>query len=163
ATDAPGVVLVLPRLGARLTRRRNSESPPRELAAVDVPGADPATGAELSAGALALQDKLLAALSLECQRRSREALGLGCGRAGRGIGRRRGVDFPGQLTVIAIDRDHPHVVGRDEDLVAIHGNAALGARLLDLRIVAPERDRLRAAAHVELHHPAPGVVDVHEA
>ncbi len=88
---------------------------------------------------------------------------LGDGRAGGGVGRRCGVHLPGQLTGIAIDRDHPHVVGGDEDLVAVHGDPALGARLLDLGVVAPERHGLRAAADVELHHPAPGVVDVHEA
>jgi len=75
--DAPRVVLVLPGFGAGLTRRRHGEGAPGKLAGVDVPGADPAAGAELSAGALALQDELLAAAGLERQRRSREALRLG--------------------------------------------------------------------------------------
>src|SRR5262249_4623464 len=62
AADAPSIMLVLPGLGAGRTRGRDGEGAPRKLAGVDIPGADPAAGAELSAGAFALQDQLLAAL-----------------------------------------------------------------------------------------------------
>src|SRR5262249_32972964 len=57
AAHAPGIVIILPGLRAGLARGRNREGAPRELAVVHVPGADPASGAELAAGALALQDQ----------------------------------------------------------------------------------------------------------
>src|SRR5207249_376885 len=75
AADAPGIVIVLPGLGTGLAGRRDRERAPRQLTGVDVPGADPAPGAELSAGALALENQLLSAARLDRKRGTREALG----------------------------------------------------------------------------------------
>src|SRR6516165_5804280 len=48
AANPPGIMIVLPGFGARLARGRNRESAPSELAGIDVEGADPAAGAELT-------------------------------------------------------------------------------------------------------------------
>src|SRR5262249_3286978 len=133
--------------------------PPRELAGIDVPGADPAARAKLPAGAFALQNKLLAAAGLDRQRRRREALRLRW-RAGRRIGRCSGIDLPDDLARILVERNHAHVVGGDEDFVAVQRQTAVGARFRDLGVVTPQRDRLGAAADIELHHPGPGVGNV---
>ena len=103
-----------------------------------------------------------AAGGLDGQRRARERLGLGR-RAGLGILRRGRLDLPGDLAGVAVERDQARVIGGEEDLVAVHGEPAGGARARDLGVVAPQRHRRGAAAHVELHHPRPGVGHIHEA
>jgi hypothetical protein len=71
--------------------------------------------------------------------------------------------LPDDFAGIAIERDHAHIVGGDEDLVAVHRDAAVGARLGDLGIIAPERHRFGAAADVEFHHPVVSIGHIHEA
>src|SRR6185295_10236765 len=96
ATDAPGIVLVLPGLRAGLARRRNREGAPYERTGVGVERASPAPGAHRAASAFADQHQLLAAAGLDGQRRAREALHFRW-RSSRGIGRRGGIDLPDHL------------------------------------------------------------------
>ncbi len=163
AADAPGVVVVLPGLRPRFARRRDREGAPDELAVIGVEGADPAAGAKLAAGALALEDEVAAACGADGERRSCEGLGFGRRRTRRGIGRRGRDHFPCDLPGLLVERDDAGVVGRHDHLVAEERDAAIGARLGNLGVVAPQRNGGVAAAHVELHHPRPGIGHVHEA
>src|SRR5262249_47204182 len=126
AADAPSIVLVLPALRAGLAWSRDRERAPSQLATVDVPGADPAAGTELAARALALEDQLLAALGLDGEWRSREGLRLRRRGPRCRVGRGSSVDLPDNLARILVERDHAHVVGSDEDLVAVEGKPAVG-------------------------------------
>ena len=156
-------MIVLPGLRARLARRRDGESAPGQLASIGVEGADPTSGPHLAAGAFADPAPVPCRRGLQRQRRAVKACVFGDRRAGERIGRRRRLHFPDHLAEVAVERDACGYRRLRRKPYCRTSRPAIGPRLGNLRVIAPQRHAVGAASHVELHHPIPGVRDIHEA